>query len=247
MIKLVFSVLAIVLLSTGCGSAYLFRGGRPQLAEAQHPAKGGIDQVPALQDQSYGRVEQQRGLPPGSLFQDAQIVRADPEAVCIAVTLRGLDRRFPDLRNWSVAYRAQAGPETEPVEDQAPNVELVPVQAQVFNGLVPEDIQVGTENVCTETDQYNNCVRWSQRAVYATQWVPGPVEVSTGGGNICFANTQHLNLNTTAIALRLNAGRGVGGSGVGPTRLTFQWNFFGTTAQAVAPTTSGGQQVATNN
>jgi len=171
------------------------------------------------------------------------MTRADPEAVCIAVTLRGLDRRYPDLRNWTIVYRASTGPDSEPVEDQAPNVELVPVQAQVYNGLVPETVQVGTENVCTEVDQANNCRRWSQRAVYATQWVPGPVEVSTGGGTVCFANTQHLNLDTRAIALRLNAGRGAGGRDAGPNRLTFQWNFTGTTAEPVA-TTSGGQQAA---
>jgi len=242
---LLLTVLSLAL-STGCGSSYLFSGGRPQFANAQHPAKGGIEQVPALVDDN-SRVEQQRGLPPGALTNDARLVRADPEAVCIAVTLRGLDRRYPDLRNWRVVYRAQAGPETEPVEDQAPNVELVPVQAQVHNGLIPEQVQVGTEQVCSEVDQYNNCRRWSTRAVYATQWVPGPVEVSTGGGNICFANTQHLNLDTTAIALRLNAGRGAGGRDAGPSRLTYQWNFSGTTAQAAqaaGPTTSGGQQVA---
>ncbi len=240
--KLTFLFLAFALLTTGCSSRYLFAGGRPQMAEATHPAKGGVEQVPVLMHEN-SRTEQRRGLPPGSLAQDAQIVRADPEAVCIAVTLRGLDRRYPDLRNWSIVFRAQMGPEAEPVEDQAPNVELVPVQTQVYDGLVAENVQVGTENVCTEVDQYNNCRRWSQRPVYATQWVPGPVEVSTGGGNICFANTQHLNLDTTSIALRLNAGRNSGGRSAGPTRLTYQWDFSGTTAQALAPT-SGGSQVA---
>ncbi len=237
--KLLFSLLALAILTTGCGSRYLFAGGRPQLATAQHPAKGGVGQVPILMYEN-NRVEQQRGLPPGSLAQDAQIVQADPQNLCIAVTLRGLDRRYPDLRNWTVVFRSQAG-QAEPVEDQSPNIELVPVQTQVYDGLVPQDVQVGTENVCTEVDQYNNCRRWSQRAVYATQWVPGPVEVATGGGQICFANTQHLTLDTTAVALRLNAGRNSGGAPAGPTRLTYQWDFTGTTSQSVASTSGGSQ------
>jgi hypothetical protein len=96
--------------------------------------------------------------------------------------------------------------------------------------------------VCTTTDQYNQCVRWEDRPITHIEYVPGPVDVSTGGGTACFANTEHLTLATQAVALRLNAGNQLGGTIWGIrvtedlTRLTFQWDF--------EPGTSGGTAVA---
>lgn len=243
MLKNTLALLSIAFVVAGCGSSTnLFAGGRPLSAQTQHPGKVGVEQVPPiLYDGSA--LERQRGLPPGSLQQEARVVRADPQGLCFNVTLRGLDDpRFPDLRNWTVHFRSVvAGEEAESVQDDAPNIELIPVQSQQFQGLVPIQVQVGTETVCSQTDNTGRCIRWREDAIYSTSWQPGPVMVSTGGGNICYPNTQHLTVNTRAMALRLNAGNNSGGASAGPRRLTYQWNIAGAGGPAAAPATSGGQ------
>ncbi len=240
--KIIFATLSVAFVLVGCGPSHnLFAGGRPLSAQTQHPGKVGVEQVPPI-FYDGSALERQRGLPPGSLQQEARIVRADPQGLCFNVTLRGLDDpRFPDLRNWTVHFRSVVtGEEAESVQDDAPNIELIPVQTQSFQGLVPVQVQVGSETVCSQTDNAGRCVRWREDAIYGTNWVPGTVMVSTGGGNICYPNTQHLTLDTRAVALRLNAGRNSGGSAAGPARLTYQWDIAG----AGGPATSGGQQPA---
>ena len=239
--SLLFSALVVLAGSTGCSTPYLFRGGRPQETMIPHPAKADPSAYGAL-TYTNESIEQQRGLPMGSLTQEVRLVQANPQGVCFNIVLRGLDRRYPDLRNWNILYRSSDG-----IEDNSPQVQLVEAQTQTFNGLVPTEIQDGTQTVCTAQDNYNQCVRWEEQPISHIEYVPGPVEVSMGGGTACFPNTEHLTLATTAIALRLNAGRMLGGGtvwGIGVNasedlmRLTFQWDF--------EPGTAGGTAVASN-
>jgi hypothetical protein len=232
--------------TVGCGGgAYLYGGGRPVLAEIPHPAKTDPSQFGPLV-QEVSSIEQRRGLPPGTLANESRLVRADPEAVCFEVTLRGLEPRATDLGNWEIQVRSSEGVYVDGPQIQQSQPSVVQMQ-----GLVPETTQVGSETVCAETDRYGNCMRWVNQPIMSTQWVPGVVDVATASGSVCFPNAELLSLQTTALALRLNGGRALGAAGIWsgqatpavetPTRLTFQWNFAPDT---VAPTTTSGGQVA---
>ncbi len=222
------------IMAASCKSTYLFGGGVAQLASAKHPSAGAVAEVPGL-SQPAAELELERGLPPETLRQDARVVRADANEVCIEVKLRGLAPSYVDLRSWRIHLRTAKGGRVREHEAQ-PKIEADEVVVAAFEGNVPHVVQTGTETVCTRKDKYEACEKWEQRPVMSTQWQPGTVEVATGGGTLCYPASV-LGPETTQLAIRLNSGQGafmfgnpagqMAADEQGPTRLTFQWNFGG--------------------
>src|SRR5436309_2155946 len=79
----------------------------------------------------HGYAEQARGLPPGALADEATLLAASPSQLCFGVTMRELAPI--DLRDLEVSLSA-------PKKDELVQAQMwpEPTQAQVFDGLIPE-------------------------------------------------------------------------------------------------------------
>jgi len=160
---------------------------------------------------TYGNVERRRGLPPGSLDDEAEITRLDTETMCFDVTMRaiteGNGQTWTDLRNYEVALDAG-----EDLRVIAPELQLRENVAQQFNGLNPVRRRTGTRRVCANYSRTRNgqrrCTRWRSEPVYQTVYVPGIVTVIAGGGQFCFANQGIVTPETDRVKLVLRRSGG---------------------------------------
>ena len=65
-------------------------------------------------------------------------------------------------------------------------------------------MQTGSETVCEEKDDCEQCVKWVEKPIMSTKMEPGDVNVTTGGGNVCSPASQVAKADR--IAIRLNTG-----------------------------------------
>lgn len=191
--KLIVLGLSAMVLGTGCA--------RVVSTTIRHPLQTGqLDQNRIAI--THGGTERQRAIPRGSLDDEAQITRLDTEAMCFDVTLRDIPGEqgtiWTDLRNFEVGL--DAGEDLRIIEPQITVRE--PVQRD-YQGLNPQQVQVGTRRECTRRNEDGECRRWEQRPVYQTQYFPGIVPVVEGGGSICFNNGGLVTPSTSHIRLVL--------------------------------------------
>lgn len=169
-------------------------------------------------------VERERGLPPGSVADEAQLLSADARRLCFAVTLREID----PIELGRAQIRLSA-----PNLDAIAATQVWPDSSTVstYNGRVPERRQTGLETVCTAQDQYGVCRAWQTRPIYSTVWVPGPVSVYEARGRMCFENrgvtpaTEQLSLELRLPRTGENAGYSLLFGGMGK-RVVFRWGFM---------------------
>jgi hypothetical protein len=182
-----------------------------------------VDQNRIVKPHDY--IERERGLPPGSVADEAQLLTADAQQVCFAVTLREtdpIDLSRADVRLSAPKLDALTVAQVWP---EAPTV-------RTFNGRIPERHQTGMETVCTAQDQYGNCRGWQTRPIYSMVWVPGPVSVYEARGRMCFQNRGVATPATQQLSLELRLARvGQPGSfglfGTLSKRVVFRWGFLG--------------------
>jgi hypothetical protein len=161
-------------------------------------------------------IERQRGLPPGSVADEASMTSADGERVCFAITMHELAPI--DLRAAEASLRA---PKADSVNEA--QVWADPPTFQTYDGLIPERQQVGTETVCSYRDQYGNCQSWRTQPLYATVYIRGPVNVYQTRGSLCFPNRNVFTAITEMLTLEVKVRRQ--GLMAGSKGLAFHWGF----------------------
>src|SRR5262245_49247421 len=97
-----------------------------------------LDQNKIVKPHDY--IERQRGLPPGSVADEAQLITLDPQQICFAVQLHEIDP--VDLNQVEVRLSA---PKLEPATDAQVWPEAT--TSTTYNGLIPERREVGTETI----------------------------------------------------------------------------------------------------
>jgi hypothetical protein len=155
-------------------------------------------------------ASRQYGLPPGALNDEASLTALDPERVCFDVTLR---ERHPVDLGASLAHLSTPG--YEPVG--GPQIQADPPEVTPYNGLVPQQSIVGYSRVCGAYGPYGRCAAWVTRPIYATQMVPGRVDVFRTHAGMCFANSGVVTEKSEQIQLELRAGK----------KAVFRWGLVG--------------------
>jgi len=182
----------------------------------------------------YARSESLYALPPGSLTDEASLQSFEPRGACFAVTLRnfGEEAASSTLAGYSIRL---TGPNDLEIETPA-YVQPTETTVAQFQGQVPEQHQTGTTTQCVDNDPNTGaCRRWDTQPVYDTVWVPGVVQVVTGGGTVCFANNGQLTPRTQGLSLDLRM-RDVSASNKYTTgRFSFVWEFDSVQAPAQHP------------
>ncbi len=192
---------------------------------------GAIDNNRIVKPHDY--IENQRGLPKGSVADEATLVAVDPQQVCFGLTMHELDPI--DFREMEVALKTPEAPAVETAR-----VQPEPVTFQSYDGLVPETRVVGEETVCSRRDGNGVCIAWATQPVRSTAMVPGAVKVYEARGRVCFDNQKAVTRTTQQVTLevkmrrRLNQGGavvgggfGFWGAGGGSKEIVFRWGFPG--------------------
>jgi hypothetical protein len=196
---------------------------------------GSVERNQIVKPHEY--TENQRGLPRGSMDDQAAIVSADGTAVCIDLTMHELDPI--DFREADFKLTAK---DAEAID--APRVESGPARTATYDGLVEHRELTGHETYCADRNGEGVCTSWQTRPTYATKMVPGPVQVYEARGRLCFDNSKSvLSASTPQLALevkmrrRLSSGAAAtpaanimsfGLAGVGSKKaVVFRWGFAG--------------------
>lgn len=186
--------------------------------QIRNPAQAGVLE-PNRVVHSYARREQHRGLPPGTLNEEASLVSYEPRGACFDVLLNNLEDSAELAALTSYEIRVTADGEPLPPPDVMPTHST----ATVYEGLVPQTEQTGTTTECVRRHpDTQDCEQWDTRPVYSTFMVPGPVTVVTGGGKLCVPNNGGLSPYTQEVAVEFNTPRGVTAH-----RFRFRWEFVG--------------------
>ena len=201
------AAVCLIALASGCAGR---GGGLLRRATITHPmTSGGIAAAPPLAFEDNAS-ERHLGIPPGALRDEATLVRADAEQVCVDLTLR-VDQNEQEWSNLA-AYRIQLLSSESEVPVENPMVSPRPTQGMQYAGHRYEDIPTGaTTTYCVSHDQYNNCLEYRTDPVMQTITVPTTWTVFEGGGMACFANAGVLTPATTFLRLRVVDPRNPGG------------------------------------
>lgn len=202
--------------------------------QIRNPAQAGVLE-PNRVVHSYARIEQNRGLPPGTLNEEASLVSYEPRGACFDVLLNNLEDRaeLSALTSYQIVVTADGEPLPPP--DVMPGQSM----ATVHDGLVPETEQTGTSTECVRRHHETQaCEQWDTRPVYSTFMVPGPVTVVTGGGKLCVPNDGRLSPYTEEVAVEFRTPRGMTAH-----RFRFRWEFVGV-QPAPEPAPQGGNMRA---
>ncbi|MEM6955129.1 MAG: hypothetical protein AAF645_05550 [Myxococcota bacterium] len=153
---------------------------------------------------AYGTVERQRGLPPGALDDAASMTRLDSGAVCFDVDLHGLEEDgVAAITDHEIHVDVN-----DDVRVVSPDIEVRPIESQVYQGLNPVEVQSGFEERCIERvdddDRNSPCVRVERVPTYTTEYHPGPVAVYGSAGSICFAHGGEITTETGEVRLVLH-------------------------------------------
>jgi len=190
---------------------------RTATVQIRNPAQAGVID-PNRVVISYPRIEQNRGLPRGSLNEEASLVSYEPQGACFQVALNNLeqDGQLSDVRGYEIRLVAD--------DDVLPPPTVTPegMTAQTHSGLVPERRQTGETTQCVRRHHETQaCEQWDTRPTYATVMVPGPVTVVSGAGTVCFPNNGALTPGTQEVALEFRSPGGMSSH-----RFTFEWQFI---------------------
>jgi hypothetical protein len=146
----------------------------------------------------HGFAEQQRGLPPGALADQAVLMELSEQRICFDATVRELSP--VDL---SSGMSTISTPGYESVGGA--QMQADPPDATPYNGLVPIRTQVGMQRVCTARTYNGYCLAWAFQPIYATRWIPGRVDVYRTHARMCFANNGVVGPQTEQLRLEANA------------------------------------------
>lgn len=165
------------------------------------------------------REESPRGLPQGTLVDQAQLTEVTPERICMHTTLWTLDEVDPG-RGIYQNYRIALLNDQDGVEMANAQIQLEQPITQAYNGHIARREQVGTRRVCANYQtqgRVRRCVRWRNEPVYRTVYYPHVWQVTNHPATMCFANGGFVTPSTTRLALEVD--------GQGPGSMTFEWQF----------------------
>jgi hypothetical protein len=209
--------------ATGCGPMGDIIIRNPMVA-------GAVDQNNIVKQHAY--AERLRGLPQGSMSDQAALTRLGNEDICFDVVMHELDPIDMHM------VRAKLSVSGQVPREQA---QLWPEQpvARDYPGLVPQRVQTGYETYCM-TRAYNGvCLAWNTRPMYGTVMQPGTVSVYETRARMCFPNGGFVTAATESIRLDLTvprpqktydstySGWGMWGAGMGDKRTAFRWGLEG--------------------
>ena len=159
--------------------------------------------------------ERSRGLPPGTLVDQARLTEVTPERVCAQVSLWSLDQVDPtraDYNNFRVALLN----DQENVEVDQAQIQLEAPQTQAFQGHIAQRVRTGARRVCNGR-RNGRCVAWRTVPVFRTVYRPHVWRVTDHPATVCFPNGGFVTPSTTHVSLELDAR--------GPERMIFEWQF----------------------
>lgn len=220
--RLRFSLLftAMTLLLGACSSTHYVR--------IRHPLHvGQVD--PNSVPFEARREESPRGLPAGTLVDEAQLVEVTPERICLHTTLWTLDEVNPErgvYQNYNIALLN----DQEGVEMSNAQIQLEQPITQAYNGHIARREQVGTRRVCASyrgQGRRRHCVRYRREPVYQTRYYPHVWQVTQHPATMCFGNGGFITPSTTRVALEVD--------GRGPGSMTFEWQFDSAVANTAPP------------
>jgi hypothetical protein len=182
----------------------------------RHPLlAGGVDPNRIIKTHDF--IEGARRLPPGSVADEAVLLSLDAQQACFAVVLHELQPI--DLRDVDATLSAPKSG----AESSALKVWPEPSQVRTYDGLVPEQRQVGENTTCVTRDAYGNCLTWHTEPVYQTVMVPGPVNVYEARGRVCIANHATIMPASDQMSLDVRVRK----AGFGSKRTVFRWGLAG--------------------
>jgi hypothetical protein len=217
--------LALGLSLAGCAHA-------PDVEVRNPLVAGAVEDNKIVKPHDY--VENNRGLPRGSVADEAALLSLDAQQICFGLTMHELDPI--DFREMDVELSTPKGPTIEQAR-----VEPTPVTFQSYDGLVPETRVTGEQTVCSHRNGDGICTAWDTRPIKSTTMVPGQVKVYEAKGRLCFANPNAVTAATNEMALivklrrRLSSAEPVvaggfgmwGMAGGGQKKIAFRWGLGG--------------------
>ena len=161
------------------------------------------------------REESPRGLPAGTLTDQASLTEVTPERICVQTTLWSLpevDSGRGVYQNYNIALLN----DQDGVENSSGQIQLEQPVSQAYQGHIAQRVPAGWRNVCVS---YRNryCVRYERQQIWRTVYVPHVWQVTQSPANICFPNGGFVTPSTTRVALEVD--------GQGPGRMVFEWQF----------------------
>jgi hypothetical protein len=167
------------------------------------------------------REESPRGLPDGTLTDQAQLTEVTPERVCVRTNLWSLDEVNPE-RGMYESYRIALLNDQNGIEQTDAQIQLEQPQSAAYQGHIAQRIHAGYRNVCASYVQ-GRCAGYRTEPVYRTIYVPHVWQVTNHPASLCFANGGFVTPSTTRVALEVD--------GQGPGSMTFEWMFDSAVAQ----------------
>jgi hypothetical protein len=190
---------------------------------------GAVDNNHIVKPHDY--VENNRGLPKGSVADEAALLSVDAQQICFGLTMHELDPI--DFKEMDVELKTS---DSAPVE--IARVEPEPVTFRNYDGLVPEVTVTGEQTVCARRNTDGVCTAWETHPIKTAHMVPGEVKVYEARGRLCFDNQRLVTAATNQVDLvikmrrRLNVEQPVGGFGMwggggNSKKIAFRWGFPG--------------------
>ena len=193
--------------ATGCAG--------PDLVMANPVTSGSVPQNHVIK--KHGYAENQNGLPPGSMSDEAIIEQADNSQLCTKVVLKELSAI--DLTAAEIKVTSSNGKVLQPT------LTAEPPTSHSYEGLVPHREQTGTHTTCKGEGDSVVC---NTEPVYTTTMIRGQVDVFESRGRLCAANKGLLTNETKDLSLKIStptARPGAWGVGHGSKSVTFRWAF----------------------
>lgn len=210
--RIAFTALLALALSA-CAGASLHRYPHATTHVADPLSVGSVQANQVVVDQSM--VEQEYGLPGGTLMRDGVLTALDDSQICVQVTVRDVsdtEQARTPLAGYRVFLRANQN-----VRDDGRFIETSQAMA-TLPGTRPRQIQTGMETYCGGTDRYGRCYSWQTRPTYTTVYDPTVYNVTTQTGTACFVNNGFITSETDEMEVYFvlpNRSAGVG----------FEWQF----------------------
>lgn len=221
--RTIFIATVAALLASACASTHY--------VHIRHPLQ--VGQVDPNSVPFHSRHDESpRGLPQGTLVDEAALTEVTPERICLRMNLWTLDEVDPQ-RGVYESYRIALLNDQEGVELSNAEVQLEQPMTQAYNGTIAQQIQDGYRTVCTG---YRNrqCVGTRQEPVYRTIYLPHVWQVTNHPAVMCFPNGGFVTPATTRVALEMD--------GQGPGSMTFEWQFDSAVANTAPPPQQQQQQ-----
>ncbi len=196
----------VVAALAGCSSTHY--------VEIRHPLQ--VGQVDPNSVPFEARTEESaRGLPTGSLVDEASLTEVTPERVCARITMWSLDEVDPGRGDYN-SFRIAMLNDQDGVEVDQATVQMEQPMTQQFQGHIARREPVGWRNVCAGT-RNGRCVRYRRERVYRTVYYPHIWQVTNHPATVCFANGGFITPATTRAAIEVDRR--------GPGRMIFEWQF----------------------